>query len=94
MIKTKIETLLKGAAEAHHQFEQDALDGRRDEDWARWYAAHLIEHGIDKLIQPVPGLNQLADLLIAITEKHQAQSADTDWNRFAAEEISAHYLKE
>ena len=33
---------LRAAAEAHHEYETNALGGVRDEQWAGWYAAYVL----------------------------------------------------
>jgi hypothetical protein len=33
---------LDAAGLAHHEYEQNALDGERDERWAGWYAAYVL----------------------------------------------------
>jgi len=33
---------LKAASEAHHEFEVNALNGQRDEQWTGWYAAYVL----------------------------------------------------
>ncbi|MFC4065190.1 VOC family protein [Actinoplanes subglobosus] len=36
-----VEAALRDAATAHGQYEATVLDGRHDEDWPSWYAAHM-----------------------------------------------------
>ncbi len=33
---------LQAAGAAHHEFEQNALAGVRDEQWPGWYAAYVL----------------------------------------------------
>ena len=40
--QSDLETALQQAGEAHHRYEEDYLDGQRDEAWAGWYAAYLL----------------------------------------------------
>ena len=37
-----IEKALDAAASAHHDYEANALGGRRDEQWAGWYAGYVL----------------------------------------------------
>lgn len=37
----EIETALKMAEAAHAQFEKNVLRGKRDADWAKWYARYI-----------------------------------------------------
>ncbi len=34
--------LLTSAAEAHHVYQTDDLGGVNDEQWAQWYAEHMV----------------------------------------------------
>jgi hypothetical protein len=45
-----ISALLVQAEEAHGAFEATELNGVYDTDWARWYAAYAVEHGIGALV--------------------------------------------
>jgi len=38
----QIQRALEAAGAAHHQYEQHVLRGRRDEQWAGWYAAYVL----------------------------------------------------
>ena len=49
-----INALLMETAEAHGRYEEAELNGVYDQEWARWYAAYAVEHGIgDFLGHPV-----------------------------------------
>ena len=37
-----LEDALKAAGSAHHDYEQNALDGTRDEHWAGFYGAYVL----------------------------------------------------
>lgn len=37
----ELATLLEDAADAHHRYEQEELDGETDADWAQWYAQYI-----------------------------------------------------
>ncbi len=37
-----LEKTLSAAGSAHHEYEQNALDGLRDEQWEGWYAAYVL----------------------------------------------------
>jgi hypothetical protein len=42
-MKPILEQLLKDAEQAHADYERDTLGGKRDADWAKWYAAYMAE---------------------------------------------------
>jgi hypothetical protein len=42
-----VAALLREAQTAHAAYETDVLGGVFDEDWPAWYAAYLLDHGLD-----------------------------------------------
>ena len=86
-----LKNLLEQAGQAHHEYEQEQLDGQRDEDWPRWYAAWLLENGMASQIMPPPNQENLAEQLAAITDQHEASSSDQDWAAFAAQQLAEAY---
>lgn len=87
----RLKYLLEQAGEAHHAYEQEQLDGERDEEWPRWYAAFLLENGLATQIMPPPNQEKLADRLVAITEKHKAEASDQNWAGYAAQHLAEAY---
>jgi hypothetical protein len=45
-----IEALLEQAAEAHHVYERDELQGAFDTAWPAWYGAWIAEHGLGAIV--------------------------------------------
>lgn len=43
LTRDELADLIERAAEAHHIYEQQELDGERDEDWAGWYADWILD---------------------------------------------------
>ena len=40
--KAALERALRDASESHHNYEENVLDGVRDENWSGWYAAYVL----------------------------------------------------
>lgn len=40
-VRAFLATLLEDAAKAHHEYEQNELNGANDAEWAKWYAKHI-----------------------------------------------------
>ncbi len=38
----ELERALTAAGAAHHEYEQNSLGGKRDEQWPGWYAAYVL----------------------------------------------------
>jgi hypothetical protein len=45
-----INALLVETRVAHGQHEEADLGGVYDQEWARWYAAYAVEHGVGALV--------------------------------------------
>ena len=45
-----LETLLAAAAEAHGVYENAELGGVYDQNWPRWYAGYVVDHGLGELL--------------------------------------------
>lgn len=76
MQRDELITALDAAAAAHHEFEEVALDGRRDELWAGFYAAYA--------------LGRLGDFLAPSTLAGILESTSGEpWSEAAADEVLA-----
>lgn len=71
----QIVVALQAAGTAHHDFEVNALQGRRDERWSGWYAAYLLGR-LGDFVAPTVLAGWLAE----------APTSD-DWSRTAADYI-------
>ena len=58
-----VNALLIRTAIAHGRYEESELDGVYDQQWARWYAAYAVEHGIGELVGHAVTTEQLAEFL-------------------------------
>jgi hypothetical protein len=84
-------TALLGEAEtAHSVFESTELKGVYDENWAEWYAAYAVEHGIGDLIGRAVAPDELAGFLsgtFADFKEHEGTSTD-GWASYTARRIT------
>ena len=55
--------LLHEAERAHGEYEATELNGVYDVEWARWYAAYAVEHGIGDLLGRPVTVDELAEAL-------------------------------
>lgn len=76
MQRDELIAALDAAASAHHEFEQVALDGQRDDLWAGFYAAYVLGRLGDFLPPSV-----LADVLESVS--------DEPWSPAAADDVIA-----
>lgn len=80
--------LLRDAGAAHGQYEERELNGVYDEQWPSWYAAYLVEHGINDLLGAQIDAAELSRLLADYHRQHQAHGAGQSWYDFYAERLT------
>jgi hypothetical protein len=84
LLQQKVQTLLKEAAAAHHEYEREELSGVRDEQWANWYADHLLANGLDGLLASQMDADELSAALSEISAAQQAAGNTEDWAAYSA----------
>ena len=83
----EIIALLDETNQAHHRYQQTQLQGKPNENWARWYAAYLIEQGISALVGHAVNMNALRDLLITAREEFNQAGGGESWAAYVARRI-------
>ena len=86
-----IAELLEQTEAAHGAYETAELNGVYDRDWARWYAAYAVEHGLGDLLGRPVGADALAALLsdgFAAFEQADPRPAE-GWAAYLAQRIAA-----
>jgi hypothetical protein len=87
--KSRLAGLLTEAAEAHHQYETDALKGERDNNWAEWYAEYLLQHGAGDALNPPLAADQLATKLNEYAAAYAAQKPPGSWQDYYAGQLAS-----
>src|SRR5687767_11098617 len=85
-----INALLLQAEAAHGEFEATKLNGVYDQEWARWYAAYAVEHGIGSLLGHAVTADKLSEFLArsyAEFEGTQPKPRDS-WATYTARRIA------
>lgn len=83
----QIAALLERAKQEHSEYEAAVLNGVRDEEWEQWYAAWLVEHGINDYLNSDMQGSDLADLLRDINTQHQQTDQQQSWADYTAEQL-------
>lgn len=88
-LEASIAELLRDAEAAHGDYEVNTLGAERDEDWAGWYASHLLDHGFIELL---PGLanadrESLAATLAHLDQAFRREQAPGEWPEFYARSL-------
>jgi len=60
---SRIAALLGQTAEAHREYEIQALGGENDDNWPEWYAQYLRQNGLGDLLDGMPGRERVVDAL-------------------------------
>jgi hypothetical protein len=86
-----VNALLEKTAEAHGVFEETQLKGVYDKEWARWYAAYAVEHGLAALVGHPVAADQLAEFLSRTNaELEQITPKPTEsWAAYTARRLAA-----
>jgi hypothetical protein len=88
---TGVQTLLAEAEAAHGTYEATELNGVYDREWAQWYARHMVEHGIGRMLGYDVSADDLgAFLASAYAAFEQLDTAPPDgWAAYVARRIVA-----
>jgi hypothetical protein len=76
-----ITALLTETETAHGAYETDVLGGVFDEAWPTWYAAYLLDHGLDKCLPGPGGLDvaTLAAMLARVAAGYEQGDKTSPW---------------
>jgi hypothetical protein len=85
-----IKALLDQTEAAHGQFETTTLNGVYDQEWARWYAAYAVEHGIGDLLGRAVSDEELERFLASsYVDFQQAEpKPSAPWSAYTARRIA------
>lgn len=83
--------LLHQTAEDHHVAFKDS-DGV-DPDWSIWYAEHLLENGIEKLLDAKILKSDLIFLLVNADKEINRQAPGARWETWYADDLISRYLR-
>jgi hypothetical protein len=90
-LKTRLADLFLQTAEDHHIAYQ-ATNGE-DPDWSIWYADHLREHGLEKVLDATLRRSDLIYLLVLVDKQQNAEAPGAHWERYYADFFISRYLK-
>jgi hypothetical protein len=83
--------LLHQTSEDHHVAFK-ATDGV-DPDWSIWYAGHLLENGINKLLNAELLKSDLIYLLVSADKEINRQAPGANWEKWYADDLVSRYLR-
>jgi hypothetical protein len=90
-LRTTLANLFHQTAEDHH-VAYKATDGV-DPDWSLWYADHLREHGLEKLLNATLLKSDLIYLLVLVDKQQNAEAPGAHWERYYADFFISRYLR-
>ena len=90
-IAKQLADLLHKTAEDHHVAfkETDGIDP----DWSIWYAGHLLENGIEKLLDAKLLKSDLIYLLVNADKEINHQAPGANWETWYADDLISRYLR-
>jgi hypothetical protein len=83
--------LLHQTAEDHHVAYEET--NGVDPDWSIWYAGHLLEHGIEKMLNATLLKSDLIYLLVLADKTQNLDAPGANWERYYADFLLSRYLK-
>jgi hypothetical protein len=86
-----VNALLIQAKEAHGRFETIELNGAYDQEWSRWYAAYVVEHGLGALVVHAITTDRLAQFLADTNSEFEAiePKPSEPWAAYTARRITS-----
>lgn len=76
---------LAQAGAAHSEYEMTALHGEYDQQWAEWYARHLLDHGWNDLFPRAWLPADLSETLRHFDAEQRANAPHRNWYEYYAE---------
>jgi hypothetical protein len=89
--KETIAALLHQTAEDHHVAYKET-DGV-DLDWSIWYAGHLLEKGLETLLNAKLLKSDLIYLLVLVDKQQMSEAPGAHWEYYYADFFVSRYLK-
>lgn len=87
----QLAALLRQTSEDHHE-AYAATDGV-DPDWAIWYSQHLLENGLEKLLDATLLRSDLIYLLVLADKQQMTEAPGANWARYYAHFFLSRYRK-
>jgi hypothetical protein len=86
-----VTALLDEAEAAHGVYETTELNGVYDQDWARWYAAYAVDHGLGDIVGHAVTAEMLGEFLSAAFRDYERADpkAGEPWAAVTARRIVA-----
>lgn len=89
--KETLAALLHQTAEDHHVAYKET-DGV-DPDWSIWYAGHLLEKGLETLLDAKLLKSDVIYLLVMVDKLQMSEAPGAHWEHYYADFFVSRYLK-
>jgi hypothetical protein len=90
-VRDDLARLFHQTAEDHHVAYRET-DGV-DPDWPIWYAGHLLENGIEGMLQATLLKSDLIYLLVGVDKEQMREAPGSRWERYYADSFVRRYLR-
>ncbi len=81
--------MLNAVQRAHHSYQEHELGGKRNEQWAAWYADYLATNGLGELLGKEVDLDDLAVFLEENFKQFETSKSKDAWPDY----IAAHLIE-
>ena len=85
ILRNKITKALESASEHHHDYEKNILKGKRDKNWAGWYAGFVM--GNIKKLRVHLSISELTNLLEKASKKYEGDNWAKKYAEYIISEI-------
>ena len=88
-LRQRIAALLSETEAAHGRYEERELNGVYDQNWADWYAAYLVQHGLAELLGSALTAGQVSQLLKQYDADYKRDQPGEGWSAYVAQQLVA-----
>jgi len=85
ILKNKLTKSLESASKHHHNYEKNILKGKRDKNWAGWYAGHIL--GKIKRLQKHFSVSELAKHLEKAAKTYEGDNWAKKYSEYVVNEL-------
>ncbi|MFN8456594.1 MAG: hypothetical protein U0401_18320 [Anaerolineae bacterium] len=83
----QIAQLLSQAGSVHHEFEQTVLKGVYGQEWPRWYAEYVVEHGLSHLLELEVTVEQVSQFFSESYGVYKKENSQVGWTDYTAQQM-------
>jgi hypothetical protein len=83
----QVKQLLSQTEQAHGEYEERELNGVYDQNWAEWYAEHLLQLGLNSFLTKSLTQPELSRFLSQSFKDFKQDNLGLRWNEYTAQRL-------